>query len=399
LEIVIMWKRRILVITVLIVGLLVVVWKFPSIVYVGVGMAKGEATFDGKPTDYWVRALKQEGFLGEAPPPGDAGKTLREGGAKAVPVLCEIVRGPDERLRTDALGALCLMGPEAKDAVPLLSEIVKTEKNSGQFLLASQAWGNVDPSAAAEAMAGVLREDGNDLSRKACAFTTLLKMAPQGQEAVPTLKEIFLDSKADPVMRVQAAHVLWLMKQPGEPLVPILCEMISAEKSPVGVQGLHVLGALGPTGKSALPALLKIWERPKLPLTGSSWGAVHRQALVRTLGHMGPDAGLAIPLLINSLLTTNFMYRVEIAQALNRIGPEAKKALAARDAGWATAITLTGAWYPMNLTIPPLAEIEKRTWVPREGLTEKEVRLGIRRVDPKANIRAGIADYPEEDKD
>lgn len=389
-----MWKRWVFGIAVVIVGLVVLVWMFPTVLYTGVGIAKGEATYAGKPTDYWAHALKQEGFLGQSPPPGDAGKTLREGGAAAVPVLCEIARGKDDKLRTDALGALCLMGSEAKDAVPLLSDIIKNEKNSGLFLLAGQAWCNVDPSAAAEALSAVLREDSDDLSRKACAFTTLLKVAPQGQEAAPTLDAIVHDSKANPVLRVQASQVLWHMKQPGEPLVPVLCEMISMEKSPVGVQGLGVLGELGSSGKSAVPELLKILDRPKLPVSGSTWGPPHRAAVIRTLGNIGPDASGAIPALLASLQSTNYFIRVEVAQALARMGPEAKKALAVRDAVWGASITLGAARSPINLAVPSLIEIEKRTWIPRDGKTTKEIRLAIRVIDPGAANRAHVRDFP-----
>src|SRR5262249_31716392 len=114
-----MRKRWLILIPFVILGLLVLAWFFPTAVYLPLGFVRGEATFDGKPTDYWAHALKQEGFLGQAPPPGDAGKMLREGGAAAVPVLCEIARGPDDLLRTQALSALALMGPEAKGAVPV----------------------------------------------------------------------------------------------------------------------------------------------------------------------------------------------------------------------------------------------------------------------------------------
>src|SRR5437773_7014777 len=101
-------------ILVVIAALVVLAWLFPTIIYLPIGLVKGEATFDGKPTDYWVHALKKEGFLGGSPPSGDAGKTLRLGGADAVPVLCEIAQGPDDELRSQALMALNLMGAEAK---------------------------------------------------------------------------------------------------------------------------------------------------------------------------------------------------------------------------------------------------------------------------------------------
>src|SRR5438552_9511767 len=151
-----MRRRWPLLIVVVIVGLLALAWLFPTTVYVPVGFVKGEATFDGKPTDYWVDALKQEGFLGRKPPAGDAGKTLRQGGSAAVPVLCEIAQGPDNNLRLAALNALSLMGPEAKAAKPMLQATVQSENDRSRFCLASDALAHVDATAAAEASSAIL---------------------------------------------------------------------------------------------------------------------------------------------------------------------------------------------------------------------------------------------------
>src|SRR6266851_2558267 len=173
-----MRKRWLIGIPIIIVILLVLAWMFPTSVFVSIGMVKGEATFDGKPTDYWEYALKKEGFLGQAPPPGDAGKTLRQGGAAAVPVLCEIAQGHDDLLRSEALSALSLMGAEAKGAVPMLKNTLKTETSPSRFLAAAEALANADPTAAGEALGEVVGEkSGGDYIRQACAFTILLKMA------------------------------------------------------------------------------------------------------------------------------------------------------------------------------------------------------------------------------
>src|SRR6266851_3829865 len=153
-----MRRRWLLAIIVVVLGLLALAWLFATTVYVPVGFVKGEATFDGKPTDYWVDALKQEGFLGHKPPPGDAGKTLRQGGSAAVPVLCEIAQSPDDNMRMEALNALSLMGPEAKGAKSMLQATLKTETNRTRFSLASDALAHVDPAAAAESMCAILRD-------------------------------------------------------------------------------------------------------------------------------------------------------------------------------------------------------------------------------------------------
>src|SRR5438132_8417466 len=77
----------------------------PTAVLTSLGFLRREAFFAGKPTNYWTRAVKQEPFLGQLPPTSDIGKTLRDGGAAAVPVLCEMTEDPNEMVRTEALQA------------------------------------------------------------------------------------------------------------------------------------------------------------------------------------------------------------------------------------------------------------------------------------------------------
>src|SRR5437588_7534583 len=101
----------------------VVAWVlvFPDMASESLARLRHEAFFDGKPTNYWIRALKHEGVLGQARPAGDIGRTLRDGGSAAVPVLCEIAENPDENLRSEALLGLSLIGPEAQAAAPVLT--------------------------------------------------------------------------------------------------------------------------------------------------------------------------------------------------------------------------------------------------------------------------------------
>jgi HEAT repeat protein len=390
-----MRKRWIVGILIVIAALLALAWIFPTTIYVPVGFVKGEATFDGKPTDYWADALKQEGFLGHKPPPGDAGKTLRQGGAAAVPVLCEIAQSPDDNLRSEAFTALALMGPEAKGAKPVLEAALKTETNRNRFMLASEALAKIDPSAAAQAMSDVLREK-EDTLRKACAFATLLEMAPQGQEALPALQEIFNDHKQDPVLRVQAIDVLWHMKQPAEPLVPELIAMVKAPNSPVAVQAMEILQLIGPSAKPALPTLLQLMDNPKLPLRGQRWGPPHRLAVIQTLGHIGPDAQAAVPALFASLQSNDFLIRAEVAMALARIGAAGKQAVKVRDAVWGTSITLLAASCPSNIAIPELIRMERTTWIPQDLQSFVRIRIAVEKIDPGAARRAGLPPLPRD---
>jgi HEAT repeat protein len=380
------WLIGILIVT---AGLVAWVLAFPDTASESLAFLRHEAFFDGKPTNYWIRALKHEGLLGQAQPTGDIGRTLRNGGSAAVAVLCEIAENPDESVRSEALLSLSLIGPEAQAAAPMLTRTIEKEKNSGRFLVASETLAKIDPAAAAQALSSVLLNK-KDASRRAWALTELLKLAPKGQEALPVLNELSHDPDEDARLRVQAIRVLWHLKQPAGPLISSLCDILKVDATPAGVQALEVLGEMGPAAKPALPALRMLLEKPTLALVGRRWGPPHRAAVSRTLGMIGPEAHATVPALLASLNNDNYFLRTEVALALAQMGPPAKEALAARDAVWWTSITLLAARPPSNLTAPPLIERMRRTWIPSEAQTHEAVREAVLRIDPNAAARAGV---------
>src|SRR5207245_6933487 len=156
---------------------------------------------------YWARALKREPFLGQAVASGDIGKTLREGGTAAVPVLSEIVRSPDPDLRMDALLTLSLIGEKAKAAEPMLVEAITNEKHSARFLLAGRTLSNLDPAAATDVLVAVLRDKAeSNGGRRAWSLDLLRELAPECQAAVPDLTDIALETATDVRCRVQAVR-------------------------------------------------------------------------------------------------------------------------------------------------------------------------------------------------
>src|SRR5437870_9774923 len=192
-----MRKRKAWLIGILLfITVLAAAWRFPAAIYVPLGMIRHEAFFEGKPTSYWARAFKKEPFLGQALATGDTGRTLREGGAAAVPVLCEIVKSPDPDLRMDALVGLSLIGAEAKPAGSVLAEAVMREEQPGRFMLAGETLGKLDPAAATEALTKVLR-DKTDATRRSWTLAVLLDLAPECAAALPVLSEIAHDPAED----------------------------------------------------------------------------------------------------------------------------------------------------------------------------------------------------------
>jgi hypothetical protein len=384
-----MRKRKVWLIgTLLIITALAAAWRFPATIYVPMGVLKQEAFYDGKPTSYWVRALKREPFLGQAVAAGDIGKTLREGGAAAVPVLCEIVRNTDPDVRMHGLFGLAAMGPDASASQSALAEAVTNEKQSAPFLLASTTLGKLNPAAATGVLSTVLRDKAeSNGGRRAWALGVLLNLAPECKAAIPALNEIALDPTADMRLRVAAIRVLTRLQQPADPLVPVLCKAITVPKTPAGVQALEALGEMGPAGAPAVPTLVKLLDNPSLPAAGFPFGPPHRQAVVICLGEIGPPARPAVPALIACLNSGNDIVRIEVAAALTRIGPTAKKDLVARDAVWGTTLALLAASRPADLAVPVLAAICKRTWIPGGLQTRDEISAAIYKVDSSARAR------------
>ena len=392
-----MRKRWLIGIFLLLVGCAVVALTSPATLLVSLGFLRGEAFFGGKPTNYWVRAVKQETFLGQLPPQSDVGKTLREGRAAAVPVLCEMAEDPNGNVRSEALIALCLMGPDARGAARTLTASIEKEKNSTLFLLASDALARVDPAAAAEALSAILR-DKEESSRRAWALGALHKIAPEGKEALPILNEMFHDQDEDTRLRVQAILVLYHMNQPAEPLALALCTIADADKGIAGVQAIEALGDMGPAAKSAGPALLKLLQRPNLAVSGNRWGAPHQAAIIRTLGKIGPEAPGSVPALIAIFKSNKYGLHGGAALALAQIGPPAREAfpmllqaLAASEARevvrW-TSMTLVAAQPPAPAAILSLFQIP--TSLRRDEQTVKAIREAVVRVDPDAAARAGV---------
>jgi HEAT repeat protein len=382
-----MRMRWVLFILVLLVigGAVVVVLVHPATLYVSLGMVKQEPFFEGKPASYWARALKHEPYLGEAAPEFDVGKTLRQGGSAAIPVLCEIAQSADGNLRSEALVTLSLMGPEAKGARSVLETTLRQEKNPTRFMIASETLAQLDQADAVAVLDEVI-QDPSDLGRRSWALQSLLKLGPEAKGALPALQQLFVDSQLDPVLRVQVIEVLWALKQPPEPLAAALVALATAPKSSVGVEALTVLEKIGPAAKSAVPALLELFSRPNLKLEGARWGPPHRNAVITALGSIGSGARAAVPALMASLKSgMPIAVRVEIAAALAQIG--AKDSLNARDAAAWTSITLLAGRAPADLATFPLVRILQTTWVPRDLVSRGGIRQAIQDVDPRPGPR------------
>jgi len=199
---------------------------------------------------------------------GDLGPNAR----KAVPILSEAVVHPDTPrsflLRRRAVEALGKIGPAARPALPNLLEVLKNrEKPSDIRGAAASALGNIaprDPEVLATLRA-VLHEEPNTYSGKvwvsvAAAFG---KAGPAAESVVPLLTGILNDASPRDEVRASAAQSLGQIGVASKEVVSALSQALREEKDvfdsfneSLRRESASALGALRAT--SALPVLKKI---------------------------------------------------------------------------------------------------------------------------------------------
>jgi HEAT repeat protein len=171
--------RRSLYVTLLVATLVVViVCIIPTSRIILVGWLRGELTYRGKPTSYWVLALsdRDESSLAD----------LRHGGAASVPVLIEALADQDAQVRLNAANVLGEIGAEA---VPLLI-VALSDLRAIVRIGAARALHRIGAGAthAIPALTNALN-DGDPLVVSMC----IAALGRTGKPAVPILIETFQD--------------------------------------------------------------------------------------------------------------------------------------------------------------------------------------------------------------
>jgi HEAT repeat protein len=310
-------------VVVLLLAFCAVVIFYPALAYVPLGHLNHEAFFEGKPTSYWTRAVKGEGFLGHGPPGGDVGQTLTNGGRESVGVLTQMLQDADRNVRRQALLALFHIGADAKPAASTLASMAKNEDVSVLFLAEAAALAKADPEVECQTLATVLRDKSNP-DRRGWALAVLLDSASHCQAILPAVLEVFQEN--DKGLRVDTIRVLGRMQQPPEPLVEALCAILNTDQIETsGVQAVEALGELGPGAKASVPLLIKILQSPSTRSSGRNFGPPHLPGVVIALGRIGKDANASVPALESLLAKAHDdELRRHTREALEKIRPPAK---------------------------------------------------------------------------
>lgn len=202
------------------------------------------------------------------------------GSGVAAPVIAEALKGhPDSnRACWNALLILEVMGPDAKDAVPALLEIVKLD--TGQTFATGVLW-KIDPKASIPYQIRDLKR-GNELEKKYHAFQ-LGVTGPDAKDAIPILTEM---ARAGGSVGRISAWAAEMVRGDYKAAAPLLLAGLKDSDNYVSNFSTQTLERFGPQAKAAVPVLIEALadKTPRVRATAAA-----------TLGRIGPEAGSAVP--------------------------------------------------------------------------------------------------------
>ena len=312
-----MLKTRLWLVLVSLVALLAMLaWFEPTRIVRG-WLAR-EAFYQGRPTSYWNKALRNEDPQARQ----NTLTELKKGGAEATPVLIELLvetTPPAEEAIEVRWTAGDLLGQQGKEGAPAVPALAGALKDPDPHVrsVAAKSLGLIGP--AAKAAVPQLKERLTTEDR----LDAMKALANFGSEALPALESLTaLLKDSDDKVRWQAARILGKIGPTAAPAVPALLAALKDEDDEVREHAAEALGDIGPNVPNANQVVTALAETLKDPKSN-----VRRDA-VRSLGQLGPVARPALPEV--KKLTTDKEQRVRDAAAKSvrqiDIPDEAKKA-------------------------------------------------------------------------
>jgi HEAT repeat protein len=225
---------------------------------------RAPAQVDGRASEVWCFAALAAGEYGQA----------------VVPSVIDLLQQDDPQRRTAASLVIMILGPEAKDVLPALTEALQTA----------------------------------DLeTRRPALMSALLGLGVEAKPAMPLMLE-FLDDE-DFHTQYWACRVLGAIGPEAEVAVPKLVTLVQRSVASVRRNAAAALGRIGPgIGPQALEALIQALHDPLQP--------VREQAAI-ALGRLGDFAKPAVPALEEVLQDeSSFAARSRAAEALWRLNPD-----------------------------------------------------------------------------
>ena len=242
-----------------------------------------------------------------------------------IPVLIEALKNEDdsdEEVISEAAKALGKIGPEAKDAVPALINVLNYEYgNVKQY--AAEALGNIgsEVKGTIPALIKVLKNEYEDSDVRKSAARALGKIGPTAKDAVPVLVEALKNEYENKDIRDCKDYIIALgyIGPAAKDAVPMLIEALKhkPEYEDVGdvrSDAAFALGKIGSAAKDAVPELVELLQDEE---------RTNKMYAAEALGKIGPEAKDAVPALINALNHKDVSVEISISTAIYNIGPAA----------------------------------------------------------------------------
>ena len=161
---------------------------------------------------------------------------------------------------------------------------------------------------------------------------TLGRMGKLAPEGVPVLVRLLDEAEtADHAPRVWAGKALALYGPLARQAAPRLVEILKNEKLPLAERqvAIDALGQIGGAHPRAIPALVETLNLPRPADSAEDEEKIEslRELAVESIAFIGPDAAIAVPVLLRNLNHESESFRRKTAAALGRIGSPAQLAI------------------------------------------------------------------------
>jgi len=251
--------------------------------------------------------------------------------------LIRELQDADSDVRSNAAMALGEIGPEAKDAVPTLIQLLQNEDAEG-FVRANAALalGQIGKGAedAVPVLIQALRDQDKYVRRDAAGALEeigtprAIKSAKDHYRMVVTLGWIGSEDEVPALIQalqnedkdVRVNAVVTLGQIESEDVVPVLIEALQDQDEWVRVNAAWALGQRGESAVDAVPILIRALRDQ------DEWVRYHA---AMALGEIGEGASNAVPALMHALRDQDEWVRASAAMALGEIGEGASNAVPA----------------------------------------------------------------------
>jgi HEAT repeat protein len=252
-------------------------------------------------------ALEEE----DGPLVEEAQRSLRRiGPATVVPQLITVLRRGNLNARRNAADVLRDFGAAAASATPALLHLLK-DRNVSARVAAANAVARTGGTAATRGL--TLAIDDRSAAVRAAAADALGWIGDDAAPAAAKVREHLTDHH--PRVRVCSARALWSMTRDASATVRVLS---AALREPVCWEAALALGAMGPSASNAVPALIDMLKREKVPRP-------LRETPVSALA-LGQIGVPSVAGLIETLTSPDPRVRTSAALALGFVGGKASEA-------------------------------------------------------------------------